>query len=246
MGEWDRIELETPVKINLRVFLDNSGSMRSQWDKTIEGVKEYFAGLQESNSVSYTASLYTFSNKFQTVFQDKALKDIDTEVISDLKADGTWTALYDGLGPELKKMKDSDATELVVVFTDGKDNMSQTYTPKKIAELRDTLEKKGNVTFVFLGASPDVWEEGKTVVGNQSGNFRSFDSAETSLQLSDLRDRTNMYSATIAKFAKSGVATRSVSNFYEDPTPVAEVANSCPDEINNLIKKLDKISKSKK
>lgn len=216
MSSWERLELNSDpdVIINLIMFLDKSGSMRPIWSTTLEGVVEYFEGLIEQPNVKYNASLHCFADKTTTVFDNVKLADVDTASIRNIKADGVSTALYDTLGSELRKLPESEAAHLVVVFTDGQDNSSSSQKASDIAELRKSLEDKGNFTFVFMGASPDVWQEAGATASQANTRIFTKSVASASAQFNSLRSATNSYGSTMSM--NCSTKTRSVSKFFSD------------------------------
>ena len=83
---------------------------------------------------------------------------------------GSGTALYRALG-DLCTMPVGEGQHILVVFTDGQDNASDTtaWTASKVAQLLQTLQQEQSWLCVFLGAFPQALDVGRAcgfVVGN--------------------------------------------------------------------------------
>jgi hypothetical protein len=211
--DWNQIDLNpiTKVDIHLVVFLDNSSSMRNDWPKTISGIKEYFSGLKNQPDATYIASLYSFANTTKKIFEDVNIKTVEVdESIDPIRANGISTSLYDSMGTVLSKIKDENHPFLVVVFTDGEDNSSESYKVKDIRKLFSSLEEQGNFTFVFMGASPDAWAQSATL-GTHFGNTSLFDKSQINKAYRSLGASTMMYSSSMNS---SSNTLKSTKNFY--------------------------------
>jgi hypothetical protein len=237
--DWTQIDT-TPiprVDIRIKLFLDKSSSMKPNWEKTIEGVKEYFNGLkgEETAGGKYITSLYTFADKTKTVFENLDLTTVDVDsYVNPIQSNGVSTALYDSLGQVLSPVDDSDHPFLVVVFTDGMDNSSAAYNVKKVRDLISKLEGQGNFTFVFMGASPDSWAQSATL-GTHAANTSLFDRADTYQSFQSLNSNTRNYARGVrASAATTGQPLmKSTLNFYanEEINPDTHPA----DDINELL-----------
>jgi hypothetical protein len=58
-------------------------------------------------------------------------------------------------------------------MTDGEENSSREWTHDAVKALIDDKEKDGNWTFVFLGAAPDAWDQGRAY-GIRPGNVAQY------------------------------------------------------------------------
>lgn len=213
--DWNQIDVapQNNVGINVKLFLDKSGSMRQDWAKTIPGVVEYFDGLKAQTDINYTVSLYAFAQKNTAIFEDIELNTVSSDKITEIEANGISTSLYDSLGEILSKMENEVQPYLIVIFTDGEDNSSKTYKAKAIKALLAKLEAQGNYTFVFMGASADSWAESENIAV-PTGNRSLFDRSKIDESFKSLGASTRMYS--MARQASN--ATMSTSNFYVNPS----------------------------
>lgn len=210
--DWNQIDVapQNTVGINIKMFLDKSGSMRMDWAKTVPGVVEYFDGLKAQTDIDYTASLYAFANRNRAVFEDVKLDAVNNTEIQELLADGVSTSLYDSLGEVLSKMENEVQPYLIVVFTDGEDNSSKTYTAASIKALMAKLEAQGNYTFVFMGASADSWSEADNI-SVPKGNRSLFERSKISESFKSLNSNTRMYSMA----RQTPNASMSTESFYQ-------------------------------
>ena len=121
------------------------------------------------------------------------------------------TALYDAIGQTVrstqKEVKDNDEV-LVVIMTDGHENMSMEFDQQAIFKLISDLEENANWTFVYLGADQDSFGIGASM-GIKSGNTMNYratgQSHSSAVQ--------NLTTATLAR--KRSVDTKT-SSFYGD------------------------------
>ena len=73
------------------------------------------------------------------------------------------TALYDAVGHSVihlekqisGEIERDEATAVVVIITDGRENASREYTYREVQRLIDRLENTESWTFSYLGATPD-------------------------------------------------------------------------------------------
>jgi hypothetical protein len=65
-----------------------------------------------------------------------------------------------------------NSEQIVVVFTDGLENASRTWTRDQVFALIEQKKAQG-WTFVFMGANQDAYAEGSRI-GFQAGNVQNF------------------------------------------------------------------------
>lgn len=150
------------------LVLDRSGSMGSCWKSTIEGLNEQLATIRSLEEKypeqRYYVTLVVFDYEITTVFEDKAIKEIDDFDGTEFPPRGS-TALHDAMGIGISNLRtklakkdkknDSISTALVVVMTDGGENASKEYNSKSIKSIIEELEEDGSWTFSFMGANQD-------------------------------------------------------------------------------------------
>jgi uncharacterized protein YegL len=140
---------------NVFFVLDKSGSMTTVRDATISGFNEYIKTLKNDGN-KYKMTLSLFDTKYDSVYEDKSLEDVKDLDSTTYRPDG-MTALYDAVCKTLNEKSQVKGKNLVVIMTDGEENSSVEYTEREMKKLIEELEKKGNWTFVFLGANQDAW-----------------------------------------------------------------------------------------
>jgi uncharacterized protein YegL len=150
-------------RVLVNVILDKSGSMASKLKDVIEGFNAYLDGLAQEDKVEYLFSLTLFDT--QVSYRDVAIPLAQVRKL-DKKSyqPGGNTALNDAIGITVRKI-DADKPQVdkvvTVIMTDGEENSSREWTHDAVKALIDDKEKDGNWTFVFLGAAPDAWDQGR-------------------------------------------------------------------------------------
>jgi uncharacterized protein YegL len=160
---------DTPKEFQKRIvhnliILDESGSMESIKNATIQGFNEVVQTIKgvekQYPEQKHYISLVTFNglgikNK---LFCKKVrnLKQIDG---NSYRPD-SMTPLYDAIGFSASKLlkkleKKKDYNVLVTILTDGLENASKEYSGRAIKELIEDLRQKG-WTFTYIGANHDV------------------------------------------------------------------------------------------
>lgn len=163
-------------RVLVNVILDKSGSMASKLNDVIQGFNAYVDGLGQEDKVDYLFSLTLFDT--QVAYRDVTLplaqiKKLDARSY----VPGGNTALNDAIGITVRKV-DADRPQVdkvvTVIMTDGEENSSREWTHDAVKALIDQKEKEGNWTFVFLGAAPDAWDQGKSL-GIRAANVARYD-----------------------------------------------------------------------
>lgn len=144
----------------VNVILDGSGSMADVLDATIGGYNEYINGLKIDGH-NYKVSLTIFDSQSidhpYTALDINEVPKLDAETYQ--PRDGT--PLYDAVCSTLiqaQKTVTKKDKSLVVIITDGMENMSHEFTEKDMKRLKEQLEEQGNWSFVYLGANQDAWD----------------------------------------------------------------------------------------
>jgi hypothetical protein len=173
-----------PTIINF--ILDNTGSMMDIKERTISGFNEYVESLKQSAKKT-GGTLYFTLTKFNSYQIERPYLAVDIKKVAKL-TDTTYqpngnTPLYDACvdtieaaEEEIKKMEGPIAS-LVVIMTDGEENSSRKHNEQCLSDLIGKLQKRGNWTFVFLGANQDAWKTGQTL-GISAGNTMSWDATD--------------------------------------------------------------------
>jgi hypothetical protein len=178
----------TVSKVYNLIILDESGSMESIKQPTINGFNEILQSIRHSAKES--PEITQFLNFFS--FNSSGIKEIFTlakvdeiPVLSDenYKPDNC-TPLYDAIGYGLNKLrfaieKEKDFSVLVTILTDGAENASKEYSFTTIGALIKLLSEKGWV-FTYIGANHDVE---KTAISLNIINRMSFEANDAGMNL---------------------------------------------------------------
>jgi uncharacterized protein YegL len=163
-------------RVLVNVILDKSGSMASKLKDVIEGFNAYVDGLAQEDTVEYLFSLTLFDT--QVAYRDVAIPlsrvaKLDTKSYQP----GGNTALNDAIGITVRKI-DADRPQVdkvvTVIMTDGEENSSREWTHDAVKALISQKESEGIWTFVFLGASPEAWDQGRSL-GIPAANVAQYD-----------------------------------------------------------------------
>jgi len=151
------------------LVLDRSGSMRSCWNSTIEGLNEQLGtirGLDEQfPEQRYFLTLVAFDDQIETIIEDAPISEVEDFDGTEFPPRG-MTSLHDAMGTSIANLKakianknkedDSISTALVVVMTDGHENSSKEYGSESIKKLVDELNETDAWTFSYMGANQDA------------------------------------------------------------------------------------------
>lgn len=174
--------------------------MGSILDATKEGTQGYIMDLigeEEKLRAEHGKGDYTFFSLtvFDTVFEqwviDQPVSQVDVPALIGRYQPRGMTALYDAvantvtdLESSLRKNGRDKEKCLVIVMTDGGENSSKEYGgpggKKRLFDLVKGYEKKGNWTFVYLGANVDAYAEA-AAMGIPQGNTAYYSSTSGSV-----------------------------------------------------------------
>lgn len=156
-----------PNKTEIAILLDRSGSMSSIKSDMVNGFK-YFIEEQKKIDGECFVSLYQFDSvkPFEIVYECEELYNVDRLVLNPRGGTPLIDAAcktIDRIGNRLKETQEEDRPErvIVVIITDGLENMSEEFTTKDLAKKIRTQKTEFNWTFVYLGANQDAIVEGK-------------------------------------------------------------------------------------
>lgn len=160
-----------PVIVNF--ILDKSGSMSSVKDSTISGFNEYIKTLQKDKKNKYLLTLTLFN---ETTLKNPVSLDIAKfRPLNDEKysPDG-MTALYDAVCRSIEGLQEKKGQKVInIIMTDGEENSSKEYTQTDMRRMIENREKRGNWTFVYLGANQDSYANAEKF-GIKRGNVANF------------------------------------------------------------------------
>ena len=201
-------------KTRVHFILDESGSMSHARRSTIDGFNEYINTLKsDKNGNSYVVSL----TKFEGGNVERVFTDVDIKKVRHLD----WTEycpcggtnLNDAIGETLRYMENNKLSwkkhhTLVIVVTDGYENMSREWTQPMVADLIKKKEKDDGWTVTFLGANIDT----QSVSRNYS---ISIDNARSYTTKGMVGTMANIGAATMA-YASNAVYGSSMDNVLSE------------------------------
>lgn len=194
-------------KVTLVNFiLDKSGSMESVRESTISGFNEYIKTLKKDSKSEYEFTLTLFDTLVTQPVLACPIKQVKDLTKESYKPDG-MTALYDAVcstikGIEVKKNQKA----ICIIMTDGQENSSKEYTQVQMKAMIDERTKKGNWTFVYLGANQDSYAEAQKF-GIATMNVSNFNSTHRGMANTMMAMANN----TVAYAAKNDLST---TNFF--------------------------------
>jgi len=157
---------DTPV--NVSFLLDRSGSMSGMTGDVIGGYNEFVANQRTgTGDCTFTAVQFDGSDPFEIIHDALPIADVPDLTGDVYQARGN-TPLLDAVGRLIEHVDARVATrtasgvgaedQIVVVFTDGYENASHTWTRQRLFDVI-TDRKAAGWTFVFMGANQDSYLE---------------------------------------------------------------------------------------
>lgn len=189
----------------ISIVLDESGSMTSCWNDTIIGFNEYVNGQRAADAGACWLTLNKFEGgRINTVFANSDVKTAP-ELSKKNYSPAGGTNLLDAIGYTIeqvnavlasKKKKDRPGV-IIVIMTDGEENLSTKYNNEMIKNMVAAAEY-ADWSFVFLGANIDSFSVGSTFGMNaaNSVNYATANMTDTMVTLS--ATTTRMRSAKMA------------------------------------------------
>lgn len=161
--------------------LDRSGSMSGLESDVIGGYNSMLEKQrQEEGKVRLTTVL--FDDRYQLLHDRIDLDEASPMTEKEYYARGS-TALLDAVGRTISKIdrvqkgtvKEKRADKvLFVITTDGLENASREYSPRKISDMVRIHKEKYGWEFIFLGANIDADTEAENIgiAGGRAANYR--------------------------------------------------------------------------
>lgn len=173
-----------PMKTDITVILDKSGSMHSIKDDTIGGFNQ-FINEQKNQEGKATLTLVQFNTSTEVTIESQDINDIEELTSESFIAMG-GTALLDAVGNTIQntkvriskqEAKDKPDKVVFVIITDGGENSSFEYTKDLIQKVVKEAEERG-WGFIYLGADQNEFDEARrlginvtAVSGYNKGNM---------------------------------------------------------------------------
>lgn len=199
-------------QLTIHLVLDESASMMPWQDNLIESVHYYGAFLEDHAPFLSTLDVRFFHKALRFILSGP-LYDIQ---ISDIgrKYDasrGTHTALFDAVYQVITTHTDTPGDHLLVVFTDGEDNVSS-ITDSQVRTVLETLQGAGNWMAVYLGAFDEAIAQG-VAMGFPIGNCLAFPSSDIPEAFQKLTKGTKAF---LEERASTGALPRTTGFFLQE------------------------------
>ena len=137
--------------MDIYYLVDRSKSMQPRKEQVLRGLNEF---LDSQKSMASRLSLYTFSDALETLWEHESVDHLHPLTEDEYQPAGC-TALLDAMGILLEEKIQWDTREKVVlvVLTDGDDNISFRYTRYRIQQLVD--QHRSQLELVFVGSNQE-------------------------------------------------------------------------------------------
>lgn len=177
---------KNPNLSHIVFVLDDSGSMQSCRQQTIDGFNEYLKGQQEdtkNTGIETLVSLYKFDGySVKCTIDRKPVAEVEPLNTNTYNPQG-GTNLNDAIGGVMlalntaltDKKKGDRESVIVTILTDGEENSSRTFKNTDVKAMVEKAEAK-NWGFMFLGANVDAFHAG-AAFGFTAQNTMQFDTA---------------------------------------------------------------------
>lgn len=148
------------------LILDESGSMSSTRQQTLDGLNEQIQAINKLEAKypdhKYFINILKFDNDFEYLVTDTPVSKVKEFTFEDYNPNGS-TALRDAIGKSVttleariqSKVSSGEAKALVIILTDGEENASREYSAENIKSLITRLDATQMWTFTFIGANQD-------------------------------------------------------------------------------------------
>jgi len=169
-------KLEMIAKSEIIVVLDRSGSMTGLKADMEGGFDTFIEEQKKEKSDACTVSLYQFDDKYNVVYENKALEEVPK---LNLNPRG-GTALLDAVGKTIGAVtdryaeldeKERPSKVIFMIITDGEENSSREFNRDQIKTLIESSEKKKDWQFVYLGADAKAFDEATSMGVAVASNY---------------------------------------------------------------------------
>lgn len=230
------------MKSYIGISRDHSGSMQPHRKNAAKDYNITLAGIQEAAKESGLETLVSLvkcgvghlalvQEEYRNVFASKLLPIVPESYI----ADGSGTPLWDSVGQVteiLESVKDSEASYLVLVITDGLENRSKLWTADRLRNKILELQATDLWSFVFR-VPPRYRKQLSYLLGIPEGNILEWEQTDRGFEVA-----TQATQAGIAGYYRalsSGV--HSTTRFYADLPALksVEVQTKLEDVSNKVV-----------
>lgn len=155
------------MSVNRIFILDRSGSMRDILKDTIGGFNSF---IDSQRDLGGYMTLYIFDDLLECIYKDKRIEDVEYLDERTFVPRGS-TALLDAIGTVITT-NILDDYSFVIIFTDGHENTSKSYTLKAVKDLIQ-MKKNDGVSFMYLGADENSIDDAENL-GISKNNRMSY------------------------------------------------------------------------
>jgi len=161
--------------------IDRSLSMKKIESYMIDGLNNFFGDQKNRNLGECQVSVYKFNHQYDVVFESVSLNSITPLTKQDFQPNG-FTALLDAIGTTIQNVDveinalpvvDRPDRVLMVIWTDGLENSSQTYTGSLIHDMIQQKTVSSSWDFAYVSTTQDEGTVGRSygVSGNSSADY---------------------------------------------------------------------------
>lgn len=154
--------------IHLCFVIDESGSMYGSTNDVIGGFNNLIEEQRKVKDGECLVSVYRFASQVQKEFIGKPLSEVEGLQYNP----GGGTAMNDGIGMAIHEigvwLNDMDESErpsknMIIIMTDGEENMSCEYSLEQVKEMIKHQEEKYNWSFVYMGSDVSSLDDAKAL-----------------------------------------------------------------------------------
>lgn len=187
-------------------ILDASGSMSPLAEETISGFNKFIED-QKAEEGEAILTIATFNYSTEIIHNAINLKDA-TPLTDRVYTPSGGTALYDAIGTVIKAHgeklaampeEERPSKVLVLVMTDGQENLSQRFGQIEIANMIKHQTDKYNWQFIYMGANQDSFAVGQTIGVAKTNSYNyTASSAGTGRLFANISAGTRSYRRAVA------------------------------------------------
>lgn len=211
--------------VRIMVVLDESGSMLSRQDDTIDAVNNFLGEQAKETSTLALVSIMAFATKTRWLAKETSIVHVDRLELNrqNYRPDG-WTALYDAVGKAAAEAQNSGSNDgIVVIVTDGGENASQEFKIDGVKDIIMQMEQRG-WSFIFLGADVNAWTVGSAMgIGAHQGiatlSSAPYTPAQPSIAFAVASDSARRYRSSSAVMGLADTAAISLRAHNTALTP---------------------------
>jgi hypothetical protein len=195
------------MTVFITFVLDETGSMQSVKEETINGFNQYLLDLNKDLTDVVFSLLKFDSQEMNWVHKGVPISEVN-ELTAETYVPRSATPLWDAFGLAITEMEEvarrEDDKVIISVLTDGFENASKKFT---VEQVKGLVEKHPDWAINFLGADMDAWGDVGKNISMTRGQTFSYDGSGEGVTMA-----FNAMSKGTTAFAQG---TITVSDFYE-------------------------------